>query len=144
MYLVSAPAVGLVDTNVFIHAHTNDLHSEECIRFLDALRNGTLQASLEPVVLHELTYALPRLVKQMTQQDLAAYLLMVLQWPGVQGDKVRMANAVRRWARTPGLAFVDAYLAALAAHRRCPIFTKNVRELTGQGVDVPRVLPAFP
>lgn len=52
-----------------------------------------------------------------------------------------MDDALRRWSVTPGLAFADAYLAALAARHRCPVYTKNVRELAGQGVDVPDPLP---
>lgn len=139
---VSAPTVGLLDTNVFIHAQANDVWSQECRKFLQAVEHGSVRVELLPVVLHELTYALPRYLRQLSRADVATYLLSVLHWPGIRGDNELMVDAVKRWARTPGLAFVDAYLAALAAHRRCPIFTKNVRELSGQGVDVPAVLPA--
>jgi len=41
------------------------------------------------------------------------------------------------------LAFVDSYLAALAAQRQCPVYTKNVREFVEQGVVVPQTLPSF-
>jgi predicted nucleic acid-binding protein len=132
---------GLLDTNVFIHAHTTDQWSEECRRFLARLAEGRLRARLEPLILHELSYALPRYVKQITRDELAAYLLMVLGWDGVQGEKDTMADAVERWWRTPGLAFADAYLAALATRQECPVYTKNVRELAGQGVAVPQPLP---
>ena len=77
----------------------------------------------------------------MTRADVAAYLLMVLSWDGIVGDKDRMADAVRRWGSTPGLSFADAYLAAVASHRRCQVFTKNVRELRGQGAEAPDPLP---
>jgi hypothetical protein len=92
-------------------------------------------------VLHELSYALPRFVKEMTKRGTAAYLLMVLGWQGVRGEKALMVDAVQRWHDTPGLAFVDAYLSARAAHEARPIYTKNVRELQAQGVDVPDPLP---
>lgn len=138
---MSDPSVGIVDTNVFVHAHTSDAHAEECSRFLAALRNGTQRAALESVVLHVLTYVLPRYTKQMTRADVAAYLLMVLNWPGIEADNDLMIEAVNRWARTQGLSFVDAYLSALAIRRHCPVYTKNVRELAHGGVDVPRVLP---
>lgn len=45
---------GLVDTNVFIHAHTTDAASQECRDFLRALEAGTVRAQLEPIILHEL------------------------------------------------------------------------------------------
>jgi len=133
---------GLLDTNVFLHAYTTDAHSAECLSFLAALERGDVEARLEPLVLHELSYVLPRYLKQMSRLDLAAYLLMVLRWKGVRADTEILVDAVERWRRTPGLAFVDAYLAAIANRDGCPIYTKNVAELAGQGVSVPSTLPA--
>jgi len=133
---------GLIDTNILFHAQTHDAHSEECRRFLTALERGNVQAVLDPVVLHELTYVLPRYVKQMSRQDVATYLEVVLSWPGIQGDKATMIDAVQRWGSTPGLAFADAYLAARAASEARPVYTKNVRELRGQIVGVPEPLPS--
>lgn len=132
---------GLLDTNVFIHAHASDRHTEECRRFLGALEAGRVKARLEPLILHELSYALPHYIKQMKRADVAGYLLMVLSWDGVQGEKDRMVDAVERWRDTPGLSFTDAYLVALAEQRQCPVCTKNVRELREQGADVPGPLP---
>lgn len=131
---------GLLDTNVFIHAHTTDSASEECRRFLASLERGRVRAQLEPLILHELSYALPHYVKQMTRQQIGEYLLMVLSWDGVEGD---MVDAVQRWQETSGLSFADAYLAALAAERSCSVYSKNVRELEAQGVTVPQPLPAM-
>jgi len=145
MFLVPASVTdeedGLLDTNIFVHAQSTDTHAEECRRFLAALESGRVSARLEPLILHELSYALPRYAKQMTRSDVADYMLMVLSWDGIVGEKGEMAEAVQRWAATPGLSFADAYLAALATRRRCPVFTKNVRELRGQGVDAPSPLP---
>lgn len=132
---------GLLDTNVFIHAHTTDELSVECQRFLAAIERGDIEAYLEPLVLHELSYALPRYMRQMTRAQVAQYLGMVLSWPGVRGDKDVMLDAVERYDDTPRLAFVDAYLAALATRRQCPVYSKNVQELTSQGVNVPDPLP---
>jgi predicted nucleic acid-binding protein len=132
---------GLLDTNIFIHAHASDSFSEECRRFLAALEVGRVRAYLEPLILHELSYALPHYVKQMSRQQVAEYLLMVLSWDGVQGKKDVMVDAVQRWRDTPGLSFADAYLAAEAAERQCPVYSKNVRELEGQGATVPQPLP---
>ena len=133
--------VGVVDTNVFVHAHANDPLTAECQAFLSALAAGAVQAHLDPLVVHEMTYVLPRLVREITRADIAAYLLVVLDWPGIQGPLAVLRDAVRRWGRTPGLGFVDAYLAALAALRSSPVYTKNVRDLVGQGVPVPDPLP---
>ncbi len=132
---------GLLDTNVFIHAHTRDRWAAECRAFLTAIENGKVSAVIEPLVLHELSYALPHYVKQMTREQVGEYLLMVLRWEGVQGDKDTLVETVMRWRATPGLAFVDAYLAVLARQRGCPVFSKNVKELAAQGVVVPARLP---
>jgi predicted nucleic acid-binding protein len=133
---------GLLDTNVFIHAHASDRFTEECRRFLLAVEQGKVRAHLEPLIFHELSYALPHYIKQMTRDQVAEYLLMVLSWKGIQGDKDLMVDAVERWHSTSRLAFADAYLAALATRRQCTVYTKNVRELEGQGVTVPQPLPS--
>ena len=96
---------------------------------------------VELPVLHELTYVLPRYLKQMTRSDVAEYLLMLISWPGVRCDRQLFGDALRRWRDTPGLGFVDAYLAALAVRRGVAVYTKNVREFVGQGVEVPNPLP---
>ena len=136
--------MGLLDTNVFIHAHTMDPFADECRRFLAALEQGHVEAVLEPLLLHELSFALPRYVRQMTRDDVARYLLMILSWEGVRADKALLVNAVERWWKTPGLSFADAYLETPATQRSCPVYTKNVRELVGQGVVVPQTLPSAP
>jgi predicted nucleic acid-binding protein len=132
---------GLIDTNVFVHAHANDALSDECRLFLRSLAAGRAHARLEPLILHELSYALPRYIKQMTRSDVAEYLLMVLGWDGITGEKHVMIDTVERWRDTSGLSFADAYLAAVAQARGCPVYTKNVRELRGQGAMTPVPLP---
>ena len=136
-----AEPAGLLDTNVFIHAHTRDSASDECRRFLTSLEAGRVKARLDPIVLHGLSYALPHYMKQMTKRDVASYLLMVLGWGAVEGEKAIMVDAVERWRDTPRLSFADAFLAALAADQGRVVYSKNVRELRGQGVEVPSPLP---
>jgi predicted nucleic acid-binding protein len=138
---VAEPGAGLIDTNIFIHAHTHDAHSQECRRFLAGLESGSLRAQLEPLVLHELSFALRRYIRQMSRADVAEYLLMVLAWDGVEADKDLLIEVVERWAAHSSLAFVDAYLAAVAVRRGVPVYSKNVRELAGQGIEVPALLP---
>ncbi len=100
--------VGLLDTNIIIHAHTTDALSAECRRFLAALERGELEARLEPIILHELSYMLPRILKQLTRADVAALLLMVLGWRGVRGEIALMLDAVRRWSSSQDLAFAES------------------------------------
>ena len=92
-------------------------------------------------MLHELSYSLRYDAKQMTRAEIAQFLLSVLSWPGVDGDKDVMVEAVQRCGGTPGLGFVDAYLAMLAIRQHRPVYTKNVNEFAGQGVGVPGLLP---
>lgn len=84
---------------------------------------------------------LPRYLKQLTREDVANYLLMVLSWNGVRGDKGAMVDAVQRWRSTPGLGFADAYLSARAITGGSPVYTKNVSDFEAQGVPVPQPLP---
>lgn len=135
-------ADGLLDTNVLIHAHTSDALSAECQRFLAAVEDGRVRVRIEPLVLHELSYALPHYLKQMGRQDVEQYLLSVLSWKGVQGEKDLLAQTVQRWAQAASLSFVDAYLAELAAQLGCAVYTKNVRELRAEGAHVPDPLPS--
>ncbi len=67
---------------------------------------------------------------------------MVVSWPGIIGEKATMLATIERWRDSPGLAFVDAYLCALASERSCPVYTKEVRKLRAQGVTVPDPLTA--
>ncbi len=132
---------GLIDTNVFIHAQTTDQRSEECRRFLRAVQEGRITVRLEALVLHELTYALPHYRTHMSRADITEYLLAILAWEGVRGEIDLLVETVERWAATPNLAFVDAYLVSVADHDQLPVYTLNVRHLTAQGVDVPSPLP---
>jgi predicted nucleic acid-binding protein len=50
---------GIIDTNIFIHAHAKDRFPEECRRFLLAVEQGRVRVHLEPLILQELSYALP-------------------------------------------------------------------------------------
>ena len=133
---------GLLDTNVFLHAHTTDTHSVECRRFLAAVSRGDIQAILDPLVAHELSYVLPRLIKQMTRRDVAGYILQVLSWEGVRGEKDLLADAVSIWRDAPTVAFVDAFLLARAQRESRLIYSKNLRDVLGRGAVAPDPLPS--
>jgi len=53
-----------------------------------------VEARLEPLVLHELSYVLPRYVKQMTHRQVAQYLLVVIEWDGVHNVRELAAQGV--------------------------------------------------
>src|SRR5688572_1224877 len=128
----NAVSEGLLDTNVFIHALSRDALSAECRTFLDRLKQGLERANLDPLVVHELTYALPRVHQHMSRSDVATHILGVLAWPGIVGEKQLLREAIDRWDQTPSLGFVDAYRAARASQEGVSIYTKNVRELVRQ------------
>jgi predicted nucleic acid-binding protein len=54
-----APTIGLIDTNVFIHAQANDGYTEECLRYLEAAERGDVRARLDPLVAHSVLRASP-------------------------------------------------------------------------------------
>ncbi|MGI8477024.1 MAG: PIN domain-containing protein [Thermomicrobiales bacterium] len=132
---------GFIDTNVFIHALARDSHSAECLGFLGALSEGSVQAIVDPLIVHELTCTLPRFARQMSRQDIADFVTGVLNFPGVISERDLLTEALARWARTPGLGFVDAVLGVRAIRMSAPVYTKNVRHFAGHGVDVPDPLP---
>jgi predicted nucleic acid-binding protein len=136
---VSSP---LLDTNVFVHSLTNDILTAECSAFLDAVRSSVVTAELDIVVLHELTYSVPRYLKGISQRDLVRLLSWLVEMPGINCDKTLFSDTLTRWSEQPGLGFVDAYLAARASRDGTAVFTKNVRELRAQGVIVPDPLPS--
>jgi predicted nucleic acid-binding protein len=131
---------GLIDTNVFIHAQTRDGLSEECNAFLDLVASGQLTVILEPIVLHELSYAWNRVFRNATRQDVANYMLTILVWPGIAGNTQTLYRAVRRW-RDSSADFVDCLLAERALRDNVPVYTKNVRDIGRFGVGVPDPLP---
>jgi predicted nucleic acid-binding protein len=133
-------ADALIDTNVFIHAEANDEQTAECRALLDALKAGTQSAVLDPIVVHELTYAWPRYIRGASKQDIADYVLEILAMYGIVGDKELLQRVVRRWRATTA-GFVDRLLTERALSDNVPVYTKNVRDFQGEGVEVPDPLP---
>jgi len=131
---------GLLDTNVFIHALTHDVHAEPCRGLLRALAEGRAEAILDAVVVHELTYVLPRFVKSMGRIDVAQYLTSVIAWDGVVAEKELLTEALRLWAAHP-VGFIDAYLAARAVREERPVYTRNAADLRLCGATVPDPFP---
>jgi predicted nucleic acid-binding protein len=135
-------ADGLVDANVFVHAYAHDANTEECRNFLRALERGDRSTELTPLIVHELSYVLPRYLRQLTRSDVANYLLFVLSWPGVEADRPVLTEALERWRDAPGLSFVDAYVVTLALQRGLAVYTKNLGHFRAHGVQVPEPIPS--
>ena len=131
---------GIIDTNIFVTALMRDSHTSECRSFLRMLEEGTAFARLDVLVVHELTYSLPRSAK-MSKPAIVSYLNEILTWPGIIADKSTLLAAIQTWSRTASLSFVDAYLGTLAKMDGCEIYTKNIKDFVPQGVTTPVRLP---
>jgi predicted nucleic acid-binding protein len=59
----------LLDTNVVVHVFDVGPLGSECGRFLHAVEGGQIRTVLDPLVVHELTYVLPRFQKQLGRSD---------------------------------------------------------------------------
>jgi hypothetical protein len=90
-----------------------------------------------------MTYVLQRVAKQWSRTQIAAYVLTVLRWPGVQGDKPLLEDALRHWGRMPGLSFVDAFLGAVARRDGRQVYTINTRDFLVQGLTLQNPFPDF-
>jgi predicted nucleic acid-binding protein len=109
---------------------------------LTAIRDGAITAILDPLVVHEITYGLPRFAKQMSRGDIAEHLESLLSSRGIVAEKIILSKALQLWRDNPGIGFVDCYLAAKAGESKVSVFTVNVRHLRRLGADVPDPLPA--
>ena len=134
---------GRVDTNVFVHALKDDPQSEECRAFVLLLKEGMVRARLEPYVLHELSYILPRRLPEWNREQLGAFLLNLLDWPGIESDRSLLESAIVRWTSASKFSFVDAMLWAESMRDGSAVFTKNVKDFEGSGVEVPDPLPSL-
>ena len=134
---MSESIAGLLDTNVVVHSLVNDAHSEECRRFLQQVREGHVLVQVDPLVLHEITYAVPKVARHMTPSITADLLDSLLHMRGVVGDTRVLITAVALWKDHPGLGFVDCYLAARSTALHVSVFSKNVRDLRRLGAHVP-------
>ena len=140
---VSMQTEGLIDTNVFIHALKRDQNSQECLEFLSLVRSGERRVRLELYVVHELTFVISRVLKQMTIPETADYIREVIEWPGIDCDRELLLGALARWQQRPGIAFVDAALATQAQLNDTIVFSINSKDFADVGVDAPRPLSSY-
>lgn len=60
---MAIPIVGILDSNIVIHSFTNDQWTEPAIALLTQIEQGELLVTIDPMVIHEIAYALPRYAK---------------------------------------------------------------------------------
>ncbi|MDA8207215.1 MAG: type II toxin-antitoxin system VapC family toxin [Thermaerobacter sp.] len=122
---------GYVDTNVFLHAHAHDDHTTVCQALLRATAAGRVTVWLDPMVLRELTYVLPRYVKSMTRADVVLYVRTVLNWPGIQmDDKPLWLGVLETWETDARLSWTDAVLIQRALGTGRCVWSRNHRDFT--------------
>jgi len=138
----SSVSDGLLDTNVVIHSLMSDSHSEECRAFLASLEAGQRSARLEPYVVHEITYVMVRQLK-LSKSEIASILLRIVQWPGIECDKELLNRAILHWRDHAGPSFIDALLASQAVLSQTRVFTINVKDFDGMGIEVPKPLSNY-
>lgn len=130
-------SIGLIDTNILIHALANDGQGADCRVFLEQVQDGGREVLLTTVVVHEFTYAVSRYAKRMTRVDIGGYLISLMSLPNVRVDDGFLFETVRRWAGATDLGFVDAYLSIRAEQDRIPVYTKNLRHFQRFAIETP-------
>jgi len=138
----SSKSEGLLDTNVLIHSLMVDAHSEECGAFLKSLEAGERCARLEPHIVHEMTYVMLRHLR-LSKPEIVSILLRIVQWPGIQCDKLLLSGALLRWRDRPSVSFVDALLASHAILNAAPVFTINVKDVEDLEIEIPKPLSSY-
>ena len=135
-----------MDTNVLIHALTNDNQGAECRRVSEVWselvidrasdRSGHPRIHLRG---HPLSQA------NDDRQDVADYLIAI---DDATGRATRLttlrSNPCELGRAHRGVGFVDAYLAVRARRDRMPVYTKTLRHFTSFDVDVPTPLAVRP
>jgi predicted nucleic acid-binding protein len=133
---------GWLDATVFIHAlFENDPHMQRCRQILRTLERGGGQGWVDPVTIHELTYALPRVRPESfrSREDVFGYLTRFLALDSIHADdKEALISSLRLWVER-GVKFGDARLLALAQQRGAPVCTVNQRDFGGVENSYPAV-----
>ena len=128
---------GIIDTSVVVHAFGNDPDTAAAQAFLDRVEAGHASIIVDPLVVHELTYAFSRVSRQFPRERVAEIALSLVD----VGVRSTSDDALRRgieiWRDTPGLSFVDAYLGSRALEEGMPVYSVNRKDFLRQGVDAP-------
>lgn len=125
---------GWLDATIFIHAlFERDPHMPRCRRILRRLEEADAEGWVDPVTIHELTYALPRALPRQfgAKDDVVRYLLRFLGLDTVKvDDKEGLVRALRLWGDRR-IRFGDARLIAQAERTGTPVCSVNERDFSG-------------
>mgnify|MGYP001465436503 CR=1 FL=1 len=126
--------LGWLDTNIFLHSlFHNDPQYGRCREILAALEDGSAEGWIDPVIVHELTYALPRHPSFSSRQAIQGYIRNVLLTAAIHADdKEGLIEAVALWDAY-GIGFADSWLRILAGRRRLPVCSANRRHFVDVG-----------
>lgn len=126
--------LGWLDANIFIHPlFEGDPHCHRCRQILRWLKEGRAEGWVDPVTVHELTYALRRARPDAfpTPHAVFSYLAPILALDAVHmDDKNAALSALHYWASSGG-TFDDARIAVLARSRGMPVCSVNARDFPG-------------
>jgi len=126
---------GWLDANLFIHVlFPGDPHSSRCREILDALMDGSGVGYLDPVTVHELTYALQKVRPESfsDRKEVFKYLSAFITLDTVHIDeKDTLLKGLWYWAAGRVDKFGDGRLRALAEDRETPVYTVNKRDFIG-------------
>lgn len=122
---------GWLDTTIFIHVlFKNDIHQSRCDEILESLESGKGEAWIDPIVIHELTYVLPRALPAVfnDRKKIADYLLSFLTLDTLHAHRKEiLITSIQYWS-TSNVAFADARLTTLAESDNLPVCTVNQRD----------------
>lgn len=137
---MSSASFGWLDATVFIHVlFSNDPHRARCQTILEAIESGSGEGWIDPVVIHELTYVLPRFLPDRFGKRIAVaeYLLSFLTLDSLHSTERDLLIATLQIWSSGSIGFADARLTALAHSTSMTVCSVNQR-------DFPNVPNSFP
>ena len=120
--------LGWLDTPVFVHPlFPNDPLASRCRDLLRRLQANEVTGWLDVIVIHELTYVLPRtkLPAFSNRQGVAEYIRRILALDSIRTDsKDELLEGLAVWSRGR-VAFADARISVLARQRGMNVCSPN-------------------
>ena len=129
--------LGLFDTSAFLHSLYDNPWRASAEALLRDIAAGGTHVEIDPLVVHELTYAYVRHRPGATRSEVVVVIDELLSWRGVMEPKDVIRMALARWESDLALSFVDAYLGVRSELENLPVYTVNRKDFLRQGVDAP-------
>jgi predicted nucleic acid-binding protein len=130
-----APALPLVDTNVFVRHFRQD-HPDQSPRataYMQRIRRGELVAPTNELVLSETVHILQS-IYQMTKPAIAEALLTLIALPNLKILHKARLRKTFDWYVRYNVSFIDAYLSVLTQQQELPelvSFDRNYDRIPG-------------